>query len=261
MSVVLVHCISDDILTNHRDEADRLLDMDFGPILDKILKVLPRERRTFLFSATLSSKVESLQRASLSNPMRVSISSSKYQTVSNLKQYFLLKPLKHKDFHLVYLLNEFAGQSAIVFARTVHETQRVSFLLRALGFGAIPLHGMSSLYHLTEQLSDDSQANSLNPPVSVPWVNSAPAAEIFLSPRMWPPEVWIFPLSMLCLITTCLRTVRLTFIVSAVLHVLVRVVSLLVSSLSMVSRTQFGITSVFFTNLFFFFRCRGLATY
>lgn len=78
------------------DEADRLLDMDFGPILDKILKVLPRERRTFLFSATLSSKVESLQRASLSNPLRVSVSSSKYQTVSTLQQYYLLRPHKHK---------------------------------------------------------------------------------------------------------------------------------------------------------------------
>jgi ATP-dependent RNA helicase DDX47/RRP3 len=39
------------------DEADRLLDMDFGDSLDKILKVLPRERRTYLFSATMSSKV------------------------------------------------------------------------------------------------------------------------------------------------------------------------------------------------------------
>ncbi|KAI5308838.1 ribosomal RNA processing protein, partial [Ascosphaera atra] len=62
------------------DEADRLLDLDFGPMLDKILKVLPRERRTYLFSATMSSKVESLQRASLQNPLRISISSNKYQT-------------------------------------------------------------------------------------------------------------------------------------------------------------------------------------
>lgn len=118
--------------------------MDFGPLLEKILKVLPRERRTFLFSATLSSKVESLQRASLSNPLRVSISSSKYQTVSTLQQYFLLRPHKHKDHNMVYLLNEFAGQSAIIFTRTVHETQRVAILLRALGFGAIPLHGQLS---------------------------------------------------------------------------------------------------------------------
>ena len=126
------------------DEADRLLDMDFGPLLDKILKVLPRERHTYLFSATLSSKVESLQRASLSNPLKVSISSSKYQTVSTLMQSYLFIPHKFKDLYLVYLLNEFAGQSAIIFTRTVHETQRMSFLLRALGFGAIPLHGQLS---------------------------------------------------------------------------------------------------------------------
>ncbi|KAL3415106.1 ATP-dependent rRNA helicase rrp3 [Aspergillus fumigatus] len=126
------------------DEADRLLDMDFGPLLDKILKVLPRERRTFLFSATMSSKVESLQRASLSNPLRVSVSSNKYQTVSTLLQSYLFLPHKHKDIYLVYLLNEFVGQSTIIFTRTVHETQRISFLLRSLGFGAIPLHGQLS---------------------------------------------------------------------------------------------------------------------
>jgi ATP-dependent RNA helicase DDX47/RRP3 len=126
------------------DEADRLLDLDFGPILDKVLKVLPRERRTYLFSATISSKVESLQRASLSNPLRVSISSNKYQTVSTLLQSYRFLPHKHKDIYLVYLLNEFVGQSAIVFTRTVHETQRVAILLRSLGFGAIPLHGQLS---------------------------------------------------------------------------------------------------------------------
>lgn len=126
------------------DEADRLLDMDFGPLLDKILKVLPRERRTMLFSATMTSKVESLQRASLSNPLRVSVSSSKYQTVSTLLQSYLFFPHKHKDVYLAYLMNEFAGQSVIVFTRTVHETQRVAILLRTLGFGAIPLHGQLS---------------------------------------------------------------------------------------------------------------------
>ncbi|KAI9808948.1 MAG: ribosomal RNA processing protein [Pycnora praestabilis] len=126
------------------DEADRLLDLDFGPILDKILKVLPRERRTYLFSATISSKVESLQRASLSNPLRVSISTNKYQTVSTLLQSYLFFPHKYKDIYLVHLLNEFGGQSAIIFTRTVNETQRLAILLRSLGFGAIPLHGQLS---------------------------------------------------------------------------------------------------------------------
>jgi ATP-dependent RNA helicase DDX47/RRP3 len=134
------------------DEADKLLDLDFGPILDKILRVLPRERRTYLFSATMSSKVESLQRASLKDPLKVSIS-SKYQTVSTLLQSLVVIPHMHKDTYLVYLLNEFAGRSAIVFTRTVNETQRLALLLRALGFGAIPLHG---------QLSQSSRLGALN---------------------------------------------------------------------------------------------------
>ncbi|KAH0555991.1 ribosomal RNA processing protein, partial [Trichoglossum hirsutum] len=126
------------------DEADRLLDSDFGPIFDKILKTLPRERHTYLFSATMTSKVESLQRASLSNPLRVSVSSSKYNTVSTLLQSYLFIPHKYKDIYLVHLLNEFAGQSAIVFTRTVNESQRIAILLRSLGFAAIPIHGQLS---------------------------------------------------------------------------------------------------------------------
>lgn len=126
------------------DEADRLLDLDFGPIIDKILKVLPLDRRTYLFSATMTSKVESLQRASLTNPLRASISANKYQTVSTLIQSYVFFPHREKDLYLVHLLNEFTGQSAIIFARTVNETQRLSLLLRALGFGAIPLHGQLS---------------------------------------------------------------------------------------------------------------------
>ncbi|GJN83192.1 ATP-dependent rRNA helicase RRP3 [Purpureocillium lilacinum] len=135
------------------DEADRLLDMDFGPSIDKLLKFIPRERRTFLFSATMSSKVESLQRASLRDPVKVSISSNKYQTVSTLLQHYIFIPQVRKDTYLIYLVNEFAGKSTIIFSRTVFETQRVAILLRTLGFGAIPLHG---------QLSQSARLGALN---------------------------------------------------------------------------------------------------
>ncbi|RWA06836.1 hypothetical protein EKO27_g8267 [Xylaria grammica] len=138
------------------DEADRLLDMDFGPVLDKLLKFIPRERRTYLFSATMSSKVESLQRASLRDPIRVSVSSSKYQTVSTLKQFYPVKlfiPHAFKDFYLIYLLSEFVGRSTIIFTRTVYEAQRISILIRQLGFKGIPLHG---------QLSQSARLGALN---------------------------------------------------------------------------------------------------
>ncbi|KAK9470216.1 ATP-dependent RNA helicase [Dipodascopsis tothii] len=122
------------------DEADRLLDMDFGPIIDKLLQIIPRERRTLLFSATMTSKVEKLQRASLSNPVRVAVS-SKYETVKTLLQSYLFFPFKYKDTYLVYLVNESAGQSAIIFARTCNDTERLALILRNLGFAAVPLHG------------------------------------------------------------------------------------------------------------------------
>ncbi|CAK7224016.1 ribosomal RNA processing protein [Sporothrix curviconia] len=132
------------------DEADRLLDFDFGPIFEKILRFLPRERRTMLFSATMSSKVESLQRASLRDPVRVSVKADAQEgpdgqlTVSTLKQNVWLVPHKDKDTAFVYLMNEFMGRCAIVFTRTVYETHRVALLLRALGFSAIPLNGKMS---------------------------------------------------------------------------------------------------------------------
>lgn len=136
------------------DEADRLLDLDFGPILDKILKILPRDsRRTYLFSATMSSKVESLQRASLQNPAKVAVSQDKYQTVSSLIQKFLFIPLKYKDVYLIHVLNELAGQTGIIFTRTVNEAQRLSILLKKLGFSAIPIHG---------QLSQQARLAALN---------------------------------------------------------------------------------------------------
>lgn len=53
------------------DEADKLLDMDFEQEINQILSVIPRKRQTMLFSATMTSKVKKLQRASLHQPVRV----------------------------------------------------------------------------------------------------------------------------------------------------------------------------------------------
>ncbi|KAJ7084327.1 P-loop containing nucleoside triphosphate hydrolase protein [Mycena belliarum] len=125
------------------DEADRLLDMDFGPVIDRILKLVPTERTTYLFSATMTSKVAKLQRASLSNPVKVEVS-TKYQTVSTLLQYYLFMPLQDKDTYLVSLANSLAQNSMIIFTRTVHDAGRICIILRTLGLPAVPLHGQLS---------------------------------------------------------------------------------------------------------------------
>ncbi|ALC39425.1 CG9253 [Drosophila busckii] len=125
------------------DEADRILNMDFEVELDKILKVLPRERRTFLFSATMTKKVKKLQRASLKDPVKVEVS-NKYQTVDQLQQYYLFIPVKYKDVYLVHILNELAGNSFMIFCSTCNNTVKTALMLRALGLAAIPLHGQMS---------------------------------------------------------------------------------------------------------------------
>lgn len=134
------------------DEADRLLDMDFGPALDKILKIIPVNRTTYLFSATMTNKIEKLQRASLHQPVRVAVS-TKYQTADNLVQSMMLVSDGYKNTYLVHLLNEFTGKSIIIFCRTCAHTQRTSLLARILGFSAVPLHG---------QLSQAQRLGSLN---------------------------------------------------------------------------------------------------
>lgn len=122
------------------DEADRILNMDFEAELDKILRIIPRERRTFLFSATMTSKVKKLQRASLRDPVKVEVS-SKYKTVDKLQQYYVFVPAKFKDVYLVHIVNKLAGNSFIIFCSTCNNTIRVTLMLRELGLSAVPLHG------------------------------------------------------------------------------------------------------------------------
>ncbi|VDO98396.1 unnamed protein product [Soboliphyme baturini] len=105
--------------------------------------VLPRDRHTYLFSATMTKKVSKLQRASLKDPIKVEVS-TKYQTVDKLQQYYLFIPQKYKDCYLVYILNELAGKSFMVFCATCVNCFRTAFMLRNLGFTAIPLHGQMS---------------------------------------------------------------------------------------------------------------------
>lgn len=125
------------------DEADRMLSLDFEEALNTILGALPRERRTFLFSATMTSKVAKLQRASLRDPVRIEVS-DKYGTVSTLVQQYLFIPARYKETYLVYVLNEFAGHSGIIFMSTCAAAQRVTLMLSSLGFSATCLHGQMS---------------------------------------------------------------------------------------------------------------------
>ena len=134
------------------DEADRMLSLDFEQELNELLTVIPTNRRTLLFSATMTSKVQKLQRAALKDPVKVEVS-TKFQTPQQLLQSYLFIPAKYKDCYLTYLIHEHAGQSILVFGATCNNVQRLALMLRNLGFPAICLHG---------QMSQPKRLGSLN---------------------------------------------------------------------------------------------------
>ena len=127
------------------DEADRMLSMDFEEELHAILDTMhdSDKRQTFLFSATMTAKVQKLQRASLSDPVRIQVS-TKFQTPQLLAQSYLFIPAKYKDCYLTYIVNQYAGQSLLVFCQTCQNVQRLALVLRSLGFPAVALHGQLS---------------------------------------------------------------------------------------------------------------------
>merc|ERR1712147_574081 len=134
------------------DEADRILNQDFEIELNKILRCIPTDRRSMLFSSTMTKKVAKLQRESLKDPVKEEVSGS-FQTVEKLLQYYLFIPLKFKEIYLVHILNEMAGNSFMIFCSTCRATLRLSLMLRSLGFTAIPLNG---------QMSQNKRLASLN---------------------------------------------------------------------------------------------------
>lgn len=134
------------------DEADRLLNEDFEKALDQILNAIPRERRTYLFSATMTKKVRKLQRACLRNPVKIE-AASKYSTVDTLKQQYRFLPAKYKDCYLIYILTEMSGSTSMVFTRTCDATRLLALMLRNLGLRAIPISG---------QMTQDKRLGALN---------------------------------------------------------------------------------------------------
>ena len=134
------------------DEADKLLSMDFEKQINLILTQIPKQRNTFLFSATMTNKVQKLQRASLNDPIKIEIN-TKYKTVDTLEQNYLFRPSKYKETYLVFLLTQFAGKKTIIFTSTRKSSLQLALMLRNLNFKAVNING---------SLSQQQRLNSLN---------------------------------------------------------------------------------------------------
>jgi ATP-dependent RNA helicase RhlE len=121
------------------DEADQMFDMGFFPAIRQILKKLPRERQTLLFSATMPDEIRRLAHDVLSDPVTVqvgntappvTVSHALYPISQHLKTPLLLELLHHTD-----------TESVLVFTRTKHRAKRLGEQLAKAGYKAASLQG------------------------------------------------------------------------------------------------------------------------
>jgi ATP-dependent RNA helicase RhlE len=130
----------DDIEFLVLDEADRMVDMGFAPDLKRILRLLPRDRQTMMFSATMPPALNDVAREALVDPVRLDLGTAT-RTVAGITQAVYPVPRGLKTDLLDELLRRTDTRGVIVFARTKRGADRLARQLEKRGHSVAPLHG------------------------------------------------------------------------------------------------------------------------
>jgi ATP-dependent RNA helicase RhlE len=125
------------------DEADQLFDMGFIRDVRKIIRALPRNRQTMLFSATLPNQVRDLARECLTAPVSISASPATV-TPDKIEQQVHFLRADEKVSALIEFLQEHVGQRTLVFCRTKHGADKIVRKLHAARIEAVAIHGNKS---------------------------------------------------------------------------------------------------------------------
>jgi ATP-dependent RNA helicase RhlE len=121
------------------DEVDRMLDMGFQPAIARIATMLPAERQTLCYSATLEGAVREVAHKYLKNPVRIEIGSVLKPAENVELRTFEVEADKKQEL-LEHLLGAEQG-SFLVFVRTKHGADRVARRLERSGHSATQIHG------------------------------------------------------------------------------------------------------------------------